>query len=138
YGAIRPGFSSIFKVRNSTSGLSLYFSINFCRRGNSSQQYPHQDAQKFKNVTLPLRDATLQVFPFRSASSNGARGSFASSQRSVTDCSSSFARRPYHIVQPSLVPPRLDHSFFAFSASSSFSAGAGFCFASSRASSAFS
>src|SRR5216683_4813953 len=70
----------MFNVRNCTSGLSLYFSVNFCRRGNSSRQYPHQEAQKFKNVTLPFRDSTVQVLPFKSTSSNGGTGSFASSQ----------------------------------------------------------
>src|SRR5216683_6029884 len=107
----------MFNVRNCTSGLSLYFSVNFCRRGNSSRQYPHQEAQKFKNVTLPFRDSTVQVLSFKSTSSNGGTGSFASSQLRVTDRASSFARRPYHIVQAALVPPRLDHSLLALSRS---------------------
>jgi hypothetical protein len=53
-------------VMNCISARSLYFSISFCRRGNSSRQNPHQDAQKFKNVVLPFKAPRFQDLPLKS------------------------------------------------------------------------
>src|SRR5262249_25138194 len=132
-----PGLSSMFKVRKSTCLRSLYFSISFCRRGNSSRQRLHHSAQKFKNTTLLFNDSRFQVLPVRSASSKAGRGSVEGSQRRVVDCATSFARRPYHAAQPSSVPPRFNQSFLASSASSSFRQDGNFTSASRRTRSAF-
>src|ERR1035438_8214631 len=114
-GSINPGLSSTLRVKNWISGRSLYFSSNFSRRGNSSRKNPHQDAQKFKKVVLPFKDARVHVFPFKSVSSKAGKGSLASSQVSVAWVARVLACCPYHSCQPSLLPPSLAHIRRAFS-----------------------
>src|SRR5258706_6674072 len=95
----------MFKVRNWTSERSRYFSANFCKRGNSSRQNRHQEAQKLRKVTLPLSAARFQSLPVTSLISNGGNGSLTCFQ-AIAEVSAA-AGRPYQVCHPSLVPPSL-------------------------------
>src|SRR6266852_5174715 len=62
---------------------SLYLSCSSTRSGISARQGPHQVAQKFKRMTLPLESASVTGLPSRPVSLNSGAGSGLRTKRTV-------------------------------------------------------